>query len=82
MRSFVERFTSRKFLVSLIPIFAGLFMAFGVDGDELVDIVTKVAGLVTTLGGVLSFTIPEAKIDAASVKALEEVEFVEVTEDD
>lgn len=80
MRNFFKRITSRKFILSLIPVVAGLFMAFGVDGDELVDIVSRVAGLVTVLGGALSFNILEAKVDTAAVFS-EVVECVDVVED-
>lgn len=65
MRSFIERFTSRKFLMSLVPVIAGLLIAFGVEGNEIIDLVTTVVGLTTTLLGALGFGIVEAKVDAA-----------------
>lgn len=69
MRSFLTRFTSRKFILALVPMAAGLFMAFGVDGNELVDLVTAVVGLTTTLLGALGYGIVEAKVDAAKASA-------------
>ena len=65
MRSILERFTSRKFILALVPIAAGLFVALGVDGNEMVDLVTTVVGLTTTLLGALGFCNAEAKVDAA-----------------
>lgn len=65
MRSFIERFTSRKFLMSLVPVIAGLLIAFGVEGSEIVELVSTVVGLTTTLLGALGFCTTEAKVDAA-----------------
>ena len=62
----LRKVTSRKFLLSLCCVAIGTAMAFGVEGSEIVEIVGTIGGLVTALGGAMSFIASEAKIDAAA----------------
>ena len=65
MTDIVRKLTSRKFLLSLVGMVSGLALAFGVEGSEIVEIVSKVAGIVAALGSLISYNAAEAKVDAA-----------------
>lgn len=65
MNELMEKFKSRKFLTSLVGVILGLAMIFGLDQGEI----TNVAGAVTALGSIVVYVVSEAKVDAAAVKA-------------
>ena len=67
MSDIVRKLTSRKFLLSLVGMVSGLALAFGVEGSEIVEIVSKVAGIVAALCSLMSYNAAEAKVDAAHV---------------
>ena len=66
MRNIIRKLTSRKFLLALVGMAAGLAMAFGVTGDEITHAVTDVAGIVTALISAVTYIMAEAKVDAAA----------------
>lgn len=68
MENIIRKITSRKFLLALLGVVAGLAMAFGVTGDEITNTVTTVAGVVTALGSIVSFHSAESKVDAAAAR--------------
>lgn len=80
MNDILKKLTSRKFILALFGMVAGLAMAFGVEGSELLEIVGTVGGIITALGSAVTYINAEAKIDAAAAGAPqiiipEEVEF-------
>ena len=70
--SIVKKLTSRKFLMAVVCVVIGIAMAFGVEGSEIVEIVSTISGIVTALGGAVVYINAEAKVDAAAVKEGEE----------
>ena len=66
MENIIRKITSRKFLLALVGVVAGLAMTFGVTGDEITNTVTTIAGVITALGSIMSFNAAEAKVDAAA----------------
>lgn len=66
MSNIIRKLTSRKFLLALVGMTAGLAMAFGVTGDEITHAVTDVAGIVTALISAVTYIMAEAKVDAAA----------------
>lgn len=66
MSNIIRKLTSRKFLLALVGMAAGLAMAFGVTGDEITHAVTDVAGIVTALISAVTYITAEAKVDAAA----------------
>lgn len=68
MSDIVRKLTSRKFLLALVGMVSGLALAFGVEGSEIVEVVTTVGGIVTTLGSAIAYINAEAKVDAAAVE--------------
>lgn len=68
MLQLLKKFTSRKFLVSLLVILSGLGMMFvELNVSQVVEIVAKVSGAILALGSVLGYTLAEASIDKANV---------------
>lgn len=67
MSEILRKFISRKFLLSLCGVVAGLAMAFGVDGSEIVEAVSLVGGVITALGSIIGYTAAESRVDAAAV---------------
>ena len=65
MNNIVRKLTSRKFLMALVGVVSGLALTFGVEGSEIVEIVSKVAGIIAALGSIISYNSAEAKVDAA-----------------
>ena len=65
MNDLIRKITSRKFLLSLVGMVSGLALAFGVDGNEIVEVVSKVSGIVAVLGSLISYNAAEAKGGAA-----------------
>lgn len=66
MSNIIRKLTSRKFLLALVGMAAGLAMAFGVTGDEITHAVTDVAGIVAALISAVTYIMAEAKVDAAA----------------
>lgn len=69
MKKFIDKITSRKFLLALVGVVSGLAMAFGVEGTEITEVVSTVAGIVAALGSIVAYTAAEAKVDAAAASA-------------
>lgn len=69
MNDFIQKFTSRKFLLALVGVVSGLSLAFGVEVGEINNTVTTIAGIITALGSIGIYNIAEAKVDAAAVSA-------------
>ena len=79
---FIDKITSRKFLLAVVGVVSGLAMAFGVEGTEITEVVSTVAGIVAALGSIVAYTAAEAKVDAAAAHTpvgvlLDETEAVE-----
>ena len=55
--------------MSVVCVVVGVAMAFGVDGSEIVEIVGTVGGILTALGGAITYIRSEAMVDAASLTA-------------
>lgn len=68
MKNIMNKLTSRKFILAVIGIISGLAMANGIEGNEIIDMVGKVAGVITAAGVALGYINAEAKVDAAAVK--------------
>ena len=66
--SILKKLTSRKFLMAVVSVVIGAAMAFGIEGSEIVEIVSTIGGIVTALGGAMSYIWAEAAVDAAAVK--------------
>lgn len=69
MSNFLKKLTSRKFLMAVVSVAIGMAMTFGVKGSEIVEIVSTVGGILTALGGAVTYINAEAKVDAASAAA-------------
>ena len=67
MSEIIRKLTSRKFLLALTGVVAGLALAFGVEGSEIVEVVSIVGGIVTALGSILGYADAESRVDAAAV---------------
>ena len=68
MKNIMNKLTSRKFILAVIGVISGLAMANGVSGNEIIDMVSRVAGIITAAGVALGYLNAEAKVDAAAVK--------------
>lgn len=68
MSEILKKLTSRKFLMAVVCVVVGIAMTFGIEGSEIVEIVSTIGGIVTALGGAVSYIHAEAKVDAAAVK--------------
>ena len=66
MSNLIKKLTSRKFLLAVVGVAAGLAMAFGVTGEEINHAVTDVAGIVTALISAVTYIMAEASVDAAA----------------
>ena len=66
MNDIIRKLTSRKFLLALVGVVSGLALAFGVEGSEIVEVVSTVGGIITALGSIVAYNNAEAKVDAAS----------------
>lgn len=72
MKDIMNKLTSRKFLLAVVGVISGLAMANGIEGNEIIDMVGKVAGIITAAGVALGYINAEAKVDAAAVNKKEE----------
>jgi phage shock protein PspC (stress-responsive transcriptional regulator) len=68
MSEFLKKLTSRKFLLAVVGVVSGLAMAFGVEGTEIVEVVSAVGGVITALGSIVAYTAAESRVDAAAVE--------------
>lgn len=71
MQDIIRKLTSRKFLLALVGVVSGLALAFGVEGSEITEVVSTVAGIVTALGSIVAYNAAEAKVDAAAAAPYE-----------
>ena len=69
MNDIVRKLTSRKFLMALVGMVSGLALAFGVEGNEIIEIVSAVGGILTAMGSAIAYINAEEKVDAAGVAA-------------
>jgi len=72
-----NKLSSRKLWAALAGLAAGLAMAFGLDED----IISMVAGAVTTSASVIAYIVTEGRIDAAAASAKCKTESETVWED-
>ena len=66
MDNIIRKITSRKFLMAVVAVVSGLAMSFGVEGNEIADIVSRIAGVLAAAGGAIASIHGEAKVDAAA----------------
>ena len=64
----LKKLTSRKFFFAFIGAAVGVYVAAGGDGNEVIDLVKTVAGLLTAAGFGITYINAEAKVDAAAAK--------------
>lgn len=81
MNEILRKLTSRKFILALFGMASGLAMAFGVEGSELMEVVSTVGGIITALGSAVAYINAEAKVDAAAA-GVTKVILPEVDDDD
>ena len=55
--------------MALVGMVSGLALAFGVEGNEIIEIVSAVGGILTAMGSAIAYINAEAKVDAASAAA-------------
>ena len=76
IKTIFKKLTSRKFLTCAAGIITGIAMIYGADASDI----TTVAGAITALGSIITYTIMEGKVDAAAVKkAVDEVDKITTT---
>lgn len=68
MSDIVRKMTSRKFILAVVGVVAGLYMAMGGESGDIVEMVKAIAGILTAAGSAISYINAEAKVDAAAVK--------------
>lgn len=66
MNDIIRKLTSRKFLLALVGVASGLALAFGVDGNEITQMVSAVGGIIAAAGSAIAYINAEAKVDAAA----------------
>lgn len=66
MNTLLRKLTSRKFLLAVVGVVAGISMAFGVESGEII-------GAVTTVGSIIAYITGEAKVDAARESSSEKM---------
>ena len=65
----LKKLTSRKFILAVIGVVSGLYLAiYGGDGSEIAELVKTLGGLLAATGFGISFIQAEAKVDAAAAK--------------
>lgn len=82
MQTFIRKITSRKFLSCIAGVVLGISMIFGVDEN----VVSTVAGAITSVVSVAMYIYTEGKIDAAAIsgavnKVTDAISAVEKTEE-
>lgn len=66
-----QKLTSRKLWFAIAGVVIGIAMAFGVDGNDLKEVIGMVAGALTALGSIASYISGESAVDAAREKSSE-----------
>ena len=66
--NYIRKLTSRKFLLALVGVVSGLALAFGVDGNEITQMVSAVGGIIAAAGSAIAYINAEAKVDAAAAR--------------
>ena len=74
MSDILRKLTSRKFILAVAGVAIGLATALGVDGSVIVEMTGLIGGLLAAVGSVISYISAEAKVDAAAVTKVGEVE--------
>lgn len=64
--NYIRKLTSRKFLLALVGVASGLALAFGVDGNEITQMVSAVGGIIAAAGSAIAYISAEANVDAAA----------------
>lgn len=67
----LRKLTSRKFILAVVGVVSGLYLAMGGESGEITEMVKAVAGILTAAGSAISYIHAEAKVDAAAVKGEE-----------
>ena len=70
LKDLFQRFSSRKWLISLVGSISGLIVLFGgkaVSDTDAESIATIASGLAMVLGSILGYVYVEGKVDAAKV---------------
>lgn len=65
MKDIMNKLTSRKFLLAVIGVISSLAMTLGVEGNEIMDVVARIAGVLATANIIRGYENAEAKVDAA-----------------
>ena len=81
MNELIRKLTSRKFLLAVVGMWSGLALAFGVEGSEIVEMVSIVGGIIAAAGSAITYINAEAKVDAAREGAMQVV-IPEVADDE
>jgi phage shock protein PspC (stress-responsive transcriptional regulator) len=76
-----QKLTSRKLWFAIAGVVIGIAMAFGVDGNELEEIIGMVTGALTALGSIASYISGESAVDAANAQNSTPIN-ISVTDDD
>jgi len=66
--STLKKLTSRKFILAVVGVVSGLYLALGGEGSEITEMVKAVAGILAAAGSAISYIHAEAKVDAAATK--------------
>lgn len=69
MNDMIRKITSRKFLLAIVGVVSGLALAFGVEGNEITEMVSLIGGVLAAAGSVITYIHAEAKVDAAAASA-------------
>lgn len=69
MSNFIRKLTSRKLWMAILGVTIGVAMAFGVEGETIVEIVSLVSGALVSVGSICGFMKAESTVDAASASA-------------
>lgn len=64
-----QKLTSRKLWMAILGVVIGAALSFGVEGPEIVEIISKITGAMTALASIRGFIDGEATVDAARAKA-------------
>ena len=66
-----QKLTSRKLWFAIAGVVIGIAMAFGVDGNDLEEVIGMVTGALTALGSITTYISGESAVDAAREKSSE-----------
>lgn len=68
MKTFINKFKSRKFLTCIAGVVMGLCMVFGLDENAI----NTIAGAVTAVSSIVMYIYAEGKIDAEAVNKIKD----------